>query len=103
MVAFHKEVARRDLSLTHTIVQPTIDKTRGDVPAAGDEVALHKVENTAHGIVVRGARILATLAPFSDELFVYPSATLAAGTAACAPAFSIPIDPPGLMILFRGS
>ena len=78
LVAFHKEVARRDLSLTHTIVQPTIDKTRGDVPAAGDEVALHKVEDTAHGIVVRGARILATLAPFSDELFVYPGAPLAA-------------------------
>jgi len=103
LVAFHKEVARRDLSLTHTIVQPTIDKTRGDVPAAGDEVALHKVEDTAHGIVVRGARILATLAPFSDELFVYPGAPLAAGTDAYALAFSIPMATPGLKFLCRDS
>ncbi len=103
LVAFHKEVARRDLSLTHTIVQPTIDKTRGDVPAAGDEVALHKVEDTARGIVVRGARILATLAPFSDELFVYPGAPLAAGTDAYALAFSIPMATPGLKFLCRDS
>src|SRR6266508_1493500 len=70
LVAFQKEAARRDLSLTHTIVQPTIDKSRGDVPGPGDEVALHKTGETAHGIVVRGARVLATLAPFSDEVEV---------------------------------
>ena len=33
---------------------------------------LHKVGETEHGIVVRGARILATLAPFADEIAVYP-------------------------------
>ena len=38
------EVAgRRDLSLTHTIVHPTVDKAKGDAPAAGNDVALHKV------------------------------------------------------------
>jgi len=103
LVAFQKEAARRDLSLTHTIVQPTIDKARGDVPSPGDEIALHKVGDTAHGIVVRGARILATLAPFSDELFVYPGAPLAPGTDAYALAFSIPMATPGLTFLCRDS
>jgi 4-hydroxyphenylacetate 3-monooxygenase oxygenase component len=103
LVAFQKEIARRDLSLTHTIVQPTIDKARGDVPAPGDEVALRKVDDTAHGIVVCGARVLATLAPFSDELFVYPGAPLAPGTDAYALAFSIPMATPGLTFLCRDS
>jgi 4-hydroxyphenylacetate 3-monooxygenase len=103
LVAFQKEIARRDLSLTHTIVQPTIDKTSGDVPSPGDEVALHKVEDTARGIVVQGARVLATLAPFSDELFVYPGAPLAPGTDAYALAFSIPMATPGLTFLCRDS
>ena len=103
LVAFQKDAARRDLALTHTIVQPTIDKARGDVPGPGDEVALHKVEETAHGIVVRGARILATLAPFSDELFVYPGAPLLPGTDAYALAFSIPMATPGLRFLCRDS
>ena len=103
LVSFQKEIARRDLSLTHTIVQPTIDKARGDVPAPGDEVALHKVSDTAHGVVVRGARVLATLAPFSDELFVYPGAPLAPGTDTYALAFSIPMATPGLTFLCRDS
>src|SRR5216684_74187 len=103
LVAFQKEIARRDLSLTHTIVQPTIDKARGDVPAPGDEVAPHKVEYTARGILVLGTRGLATLAPFSDELFVYPGAPLAPGTDAYALAFSIPMATPGLKFLCRDS
>ncbi len=40
----------------------------------GGEVSLHKVEDTENGILVRGARMLATLAPFADELAVYPGA-----------------------------
>jgi len=103
LAAFQKEIARRDLSLTHTIVQPTIDKARGDVPVPGDQVALHKVTDTAHGIVVRGTRVLATLAPFSDELFVYPGAPLAPGTDSYALAFSIPMATPGLAFLCRDS
>src|SRR5262249_57951242 len=88
---------------TDTIAQPTIDKVRVDVPGPGDEVALHKVEETGRGIVVRGARILATLAPFSDELFVYPGAPLLPGTDAYALAFSIPMATPGLRFLCRDS
>jgi len=66
-------------------------------------VALHKVEDTARGILVRGTRVLATLAPFSDELFVYPGAPLVPGTDAYALAFSIPIATPGLKFLCRDS
>jgi len=83
LVAYQKLLARKDLSLTHTIVHPTIDKAKGDVPEAGNEVALHKVAETAHGIVVRGARILATLAPFADEIAVYPAMPLLEGTDVC--------------------
>jgi 4-hydroxyphenylacetate 3-monooxygenase oxygenase component len=103
LVAYQKEIARRDLSLTHTIIHPTVDKSKGDVPQAGDDVPLHKVGDTQHGIVVRGARILATLAPFSDELAVYPSHPLPPGADAFALAFSIPMATPGLKFLCRDS
>ena len=72
LVAYQKNLRRDDISLTHTIVQPTIDKATGDAPPPGNVHALHKVGETEHGIVVRGARVLATLAPFADELAVYP-------------------------------
>ena len=76
LIAYQKFLRRAYISLTHTIVQPTVDKATGDAPAPGNPYALHKVEDTAHGIVVRGSRVLATLAPFADELAVYPGAPM---------------------------
>ena len=52
---------------------------------------------------MRGARILATLAPFADEIAVYPGLPLPAGAEAYALAFAIPVDTPGLIFLCRDS
>jgi 4-hydroxyphenylacetate 3-monooxygenase oxygenase component len=103
LVAHQKFLARKDLSLTHTIVQPTIDKAQGDAPAPGNDVALHKVADTDHGIIVRGARILATLAPFADEIAVYPAMPLPEGADAYGLSFCIPMGTPGLKFICRDS
>lgn len=103
LVAYQKFLRRNDISLTHTIVQPTVDKATGDAPAPGSPHALRKVCDTEHGIVVRGARVLATLAPFADELAVYPGAPLPQGSDAYALAFCIPMATPGLRFLCRDS
>jgi 4-hydroxyphenylacetate 3-monooxygenase len=101
LVDFQKHLRRQDICLTHTIVQPTIDRSLGDVPLAGDIVALHKIEDTAHGILVSGSRVLATLAPFADEIAVYPAVPLNKGTDSHALSFSIRMDTPGLKFLCR--
>jgi 4-hydroxyphenylacetate 3-monooxygenase len=103
LVAYQKLLARKDIALTHTIVQPTIDKSWGDAPVAGNDVALRKVSDTDHGILVRGARILATLAPFADEIAVYPAVPLPEGADAYALSFCIPVSTPGLKFLCRDS
>lgn len=103
LVAYQKNLARKDLALTHTIVQPTIDKSWGDAPVAGNDVALRKVEDTSHGIIVSGARILATLAPFADEIAVYPAVPLVEGADAYALSFCVPMGTPGLKLLCRDS
>lgn len=103
LLAFQHELATRDLALTHTIIHPTVDKALGNAPAPGNDVALHKVGETSHGIIVRGSRILATLAPFSDEIAVYPGHPLPEGADDYALAFSIPMDTPGLKTLCRDS
>ena len=101
--AFQKRLARQDLSLTHTIVHPTVDRVR-DASFADNPVPLHKVGETADGIVVRGARILATLAPFADEMTVYPGHPLPGdATDAYALSFAVPMDTPGLIFLCRDS
>jgi 4-hydroxyphenylacetate 3-monooxygenase oxygenase component len=101
--SFQRQLAREDLSLTHTIIHPTIDRAK-DSTFAGNPVPLHKVADTEHGIVVRGARILATLAPFADEIAVYPGHPLSPGApGAYALSFSIPVSTPGLVFLCRDS
>jgi 4-hydroxyphenylacetate 3-monooxygenase len=103
LIAYQKFLRRGDISLTHTIVQPTVDKATGDAPAPGNIHALHKVADTEHGIVVRGARVLATLAPFADELAVYPAAPLPEGADAYALSFCVPMGAPGLKFMCRDS
>jgi 4-hydroxyphenylacetate 3-monooxygenase oxygenase component len=103
LIAFQKVFRRRDLSMTHTIIHPTTDRALGDAPRPGSDISLHKVDETADAIIVRGARILATLAPFSDEISVYPSHPIAPGAEAFALAFSIPMDTAGLKFLCRDS
>jgi 4-hydroxyphenylacetate 3-monooxygenase len=76
------------------------------VPAsqqAGGALMAHVTKEDDNGIVVRGARLLATIGPFADELLVFPS-TLLRNTPedkqfsfACA----IPNDAPGLRYLAR--
>jgi aromatic ring hydroxylase len=102
IVRFQRHLARDDVSLTHTIIHPTIDRAT-DVRLVGNPVALQKVGDTATGIVVRGARILATLAPFADEIAVYPGLPIPADATASALAFAIPVDTPGLIFLCRDS
>jgi aromatic ring hydroxylase len=103
LVAFQKQLRRKDLSLTHTIIHPTVNKALPDVAAGGGDVVLHKVGDTEHGIRVRGARVLATLAPFADELAVYPAHPIPADGARYALSFSIPMATPGLKFLCRDS
>jgi 4-hydroxyphenylacetate 3-monooxygenase/anthranilate 3-monooxygenase (FAD)/4-hydroxyphenylacetate 3-monooxygenase len=99
---FHREVIERDLSLTHTIIHPVVDKAVGDVDGVNGEVATRVVRRTGEGLVVRGAKILATLGPFADELFVYPGIPLPQGANPdYALSFSIPLATPGLHTVCR--
>jgi aromatic ring hydroxylase len=101
-VNFQRRLAQADISLTHTIIQPTVDK-RTDGRVVGNKVTVRKVGETQDGIVVRGARVLATLAPYADEQTVYPSLPLPAEAKEYALAFAIPLDTPGLKFLCRDS
>ncbi|HEX9259296.1 MAG TPA: 4-hydroxyphenylacetate 3-hydroxylase N-terminal domain-containing protein [Acidimicrobiales bacterium] len=102
LVVFQKRLRRDDLSLTHSIIHPTVDRQTDRVFEA-NPVPLHKVAETADSIVVRGCRLLATLAPYADEQTVYPSQPLPPGAHDYALAFTVPMDAPGLVFLCRDS
>ncbi len=102
MVAYQRYVAEHDLATTHAIIHPTVDR-RLSVTDQHGEFAVHKVGETADAIVVRGARVLATLAPFADELVVYPGQPVPKDCPQHALAFAVPMNTPGLVFLCRDS
>jgi 4-hydroxyphenylacetate 3-monooxygenase oxygenase component len=101
LVAYQKEMRDRDLSTTHTIINPQVDRSKPEAEQAAGEVALHKVGETSEGVVVRGARMLATLAPFADELTVYPGSDIRPQDGNYALAFALPMATPGLKFVCR--
>lgn len=100
--AFYREVVENDLSMTHTIIQPAIDKSIGELAGLNGDLALRAVGRNEQGVIVRGAKILATLGPFADELFVYPAGPLPPGSPAeHALMFSIPVGTRGVIQVCR--
>ena len=103
IVNYQKLMKDRDLSTTHAIMNPVADRSKPDAQQMGGEISLHKVGECAEGIIVRGARMLATLAPFADEISVYPGSPLQEGDEAYAIAFALPMSTPGLRFICRDS
>jgi len=102
---YYTYVRENDLCLTHTLVNPQANRALTATGQPSAEVAARIVKETDKGMVIRGARILATLGPLSDEIAVFPSTVLkaAADTAAFAFAFAIPSNTPGLKYICRES
>src|SRR5262249_28688948 len=101
IVRYYEECRERDLCLTHTLVDPQIDRSKGPAEQADPDAALHFVRETERGIIVRGARMLSTLAPFADEIWVGPFYPRKPGEERYALCFAIPIDTQGLKFICR--
>ncbi len=104
---YYELIREQDLCLTHTLVNP--QRTRSPqhyiTDALAEDVALRVVRETDAGIVVKGARVLATLGPLSDEIAVYPSRShhTADNAHKYALSFAIPGNTPGLRYVCRES
>jgi 4-hydroxyphenylacetate 3-monooxygenase len=103
--AYYERVREEDLLTTHTLIPPQANRSEGAGQQMGGRLTAHVVREDDNGVVVRGARLLATIGPIADELLVFPS-TVLKGTPGDAPysfAFAINCDAPGLRFLCRES
>src|SRR3954447_20556835 len=103
LVRYQAFMRDNDLSTTHALMNPQVDRSKPEAEQAMGQVALHKVGETDSSITVRGARMLATLAPFADELLVYPGSDIRPQDGRYALSFAIPIATPGLKFICRDS
>ncbi|MQA11018.1 MAG: 4-hydroxyphenylacetate 3-monooxygenase, oxygenase component [Pseudonocardiaceae bacterium] len=105
MRRYYEMVREQDLLTTHTLIPPQVNRSVSGSQQAQGSVSARIVREDDNGVVINGARMLATIGPIADELLVFPS-TVLRGTPDDAPysyAFAIPCDAPGLRFLCRQS
>lgn len=102
---YYEFARENDLLATHTLIPPQVNRSVSGSEQLGGQLAAHITEEREDGIIINGARMLATIAPIADELLVFPS-TVLRGTPEDAPfsfAFALPNDTPGMRYLCRTS
>ncbi|MYL46487.1 4-hydroxyphenylacetate 3-monooxygenase, oxygenase component [Virgibacillus halodenitrificans] len=101
LVKFYEYARENDISMTHTFINPQVNRETFYVEDTEQPIAAKVVKETDAGIIVNGARLLATQGGITDEILV-----LAAGgiqDKANGFAFSIPSNTKGLRFIARES
>jgi len=104
---YYEYVRENDSVMTHVLVNPQVDRSR---PAHLQEsdIVLQIVDERDDGMVVRGARMVATLCALSNEMIVMPAGVTwqtdeRHKTTNYAFGFAIPCSTPGLKFMCRPS
>jgi 4-hydroxyphenylacetate 3-monooxygenase len=101
---YYEYVREHDICMTHTLINPQVDRSR-PVEKQEKDLAAKIVKETDRGIVIRGARMVSTLAAYSHDLVVLPSTYIANSKEAepYAFGFSVPVNAAGLRVICRPS
>ncbi|MEZ5818014.1 MAG: 4-hydroxyphenylacetate 3-monooxygenase, oxygenase component [Hyphomicrobiaceae bacterium] len=105
MRRYYEHIRENDLVLTHALINLQRSRDASGVYNLEEGTALRAVKETDAGIVVRGARVLATLGAFADEIAVYTPRLghYGSGHSPYALSFSIACDTRGLKFVCRDS
>jgi 4-hydroxyphenylacetate 3-monooxygenase len=101
---YYEHIRENDLLLTHTLINPQANRSVGPSKQADPFIAARVVEKNSEGVVMRGARMLATL-PMADEIMVFPSTVIRSGQddMPYSVAFALPVSAKGLKFICRES
>ncbi|MGH7389370.1 MAG: 4-hydroxyphenylacetate 3-monooxygenase, oxygenase component [Candidatus Rokuibacteriota bacterium] len=102
---YYEHLREGDLTLTHSLINLQRSRTVSGVFNLEEGTALRAVRETDAGVVVRGARVLATLGPLADEIAVYSPrlGRMGEGHSPFALNFAVPCSTPGLRFQCRES
>lgn len=103
VINYHEYIRENDLALTHTLLNPRPNRLAGPALQHDTSIATHVSKERDDGIIICGARLLATL-PFADEIAIFP-ARLDNSEVSRPYAFGcvIPTATPGLRFICRDS
>jgi 4-hydroxyphenylacetate 3-monooxygenase len=101
---YYEYIRENDLVLTHTLINPQVNRGVGPAKQSDPFIAARVVEKNSNGVIIRGARMLATL-PIADEIMVFPSTVVRSGQddVPYSIAFALPVSTKGLKFICRES
>ena len=100
MLSIFENAREQDLSFTHTFINPQVNRSSYYIENFTQTISAQTTEIKEDGIVINGARLLATQGGITDEILVFP-ANSAGHNKDLAYGFSIPSNTPGLKFLCR--
>ncbi|MEK9199534.1 4-hydroxyphenylacetate 3-monooxygenase, oxygenase component [Ureibacillus sp. 179-F W5.1 NHS] len=98
--AFYELARENDLSLAHTFVAPQVNRSQIYIENSEEPIAAKVIGKNEEGIIIKGARVLATQGGLTDELLVFSVGKFLFNEDE-AFAFSIPSNTKGLKFICR--
>lgn len=98
---FYEYVREHDLSLTHTFINPQVNRSQFYFEVGDEPISAKVIAETKEGMVIKGAKLLATQGGITDELLVVSTAGLEADENGFA--FTIPSNTKNLKFVCRDS
>ncbi len=100
---YYRYARDNDLYLTYVIINPQADRSKAASEQADPFLTAGVVERDAEGLIIRGAKMLATGGVVANEVFVSCIQPLRPGDERYALSFAIPMNSKGLKVLSRKS
>ncbi|MEK4425347.1 4-hydroxyphenylacetate 3-monooxygenase, oxygenase component [Solibacillus sp. FSL K6-1523] len=100
LLQFYEYAREQDLTMTHTFIEPQVNRQKFYFEEDEVTIAAKIVNKTSEGLVIKGARLLATQGGITDELLVLSTNGYDEGKGFC---FSIPSNTKGLKFHCRQS
>lgn len=99
--SYYEYVRDNDIFLTHVLINPQVDRSKPPSEQPDPFTYLGVVRETDEGLIVRGAKMLATAGAYADEMLVWPFGRFSPKDAPYAISFAIPMNAPGVRQIVR--
>lgn len=100
--SLYESAKNNDYCFTHTFINPQVNRSSSFIEDSQVIISAQTISSNADGIVLKGARLLATQGGITDEILVFPTSA-SINNQNSAYAFSIPSNTPGLKFICRES
>ncbi|MFY4776500.1 4-hydroxyphenylacetate 3-monooxygenase, oxygenase component [Metabacillus sp. RGM 3146] len=76
IISLYEKAMEQDLSFTHTFITPQVNRSQVNLGFSEEPISAKVIDKNEKGIVIKGARLLATQGGLTDEVLVFTAPRL---------------------------